>query len=116
MITIDHVSKGMLVVDSQGHEIGKISHVEAANVKIADFEHAASASSQDPINLMLTAIFGMTPRVPKEMSSRLFRSGFVKISGHGLLSGSHFASFDAIDHVDQNRIHLNCSLHHLDAL
>ncbi|ALE06352.1 hypothetical protein AL755_14235 [Arthrobacter sp. ERGS1:01] len=116
MITFDHVAKGMLVVDSDGHEIGKVSHVEPANEKIADFELAASASTQDPINLMLTAIFGVTPRVPKEMSARLFRSGFVKISGHGLWSGSRFASLDTVDHVDDRHIYLSRTAHQLDAL
>jgi hypothetical protein len=116
MITIDHVAKGMLVVDPEGNEIGKVSHVEPANEKIADFEEAASSSTQDPINLMLTAIFGVTPRVPKEMSARLFRSGFVKIAGHGFWSGSHYAPLDTIDKVDENRIYLTRNAHQLDAL
>ncbi|MGA7206800.1 MAG: hypothetical protein WBX27_19480 [Specibacter sp.] len=116
MITIDHVAKGMLVVDSEGHEIGKVSHVEPANEKIAAFEEAASVSSQDPINLMLTAIFGATPRVPKEMSARLFRSGFVKIAGHGFWAGSRFATFETIDRVDERRVYLTRNAHQLDAL
>ncbi len=116
MITYDHVVKGMLVVDSEGRQVGKVSHVEPANAKIADFEEAASVSTQDPINLILTAIFGATPRVPKEMSSRLFRSGFIKIAGHGVWSGSRFASFDAIDKVDEDHIYLSRTVHQLDAM
>ncbi|MCQ9165323.1 hypothetical protein [Arthrobacter sp. STN4] len=116
MITYDHVVKGMLVIDSEGREVGRVSHVEPANEKIADFEEAASVSTQDPINLMLTAIFGATPRVPKELSARLFRAGFVKISGHGLWSGSRFAPMAAIDRVDDSRIYLSCTAHQLDTM
>lgn len=116
MITYDEVVKGMQVVDSQGRQIGKVSHVEPANVKIADFEEAASVSNQDPINLILTAIFGATPRVPKEMSSHLFRSGFVKISGHGVWSGSRFAGFNVIDRVDDSHVYLSRTVHQLDAM
>jgi hypothetical protein len=116
MITYDHVIKGMLVIDSEGRQIGKVSHVEPANAKIADFEEAASVSTQDPINLILTAIFGATPRVPKEMSSRLFRAGFVKIAGRGVWSGSRFAPLSAIDRVDDNHIYLTRNVHQLDAV
>ncbi|WP_113718416.1 hypothetical protein [Arthrobacter dokdonensis] len=116
MITYDRVVKGMTVIDSEGRTVGRVSHVEPANKKIADFEEAASVSTQDAINLILTAIFGATPRVPKEMSARLFRAGFIKIAGHGVWSGSRFAPLNAIDRVDDNHIYLSRTVHQLDSM
>jgi hypothetical protein len=113
MIMIDDVTKGMRVIDADGTVLGKVSKVEPPNPKAADFEQMTAASNQDFINLTLTAIFGASPRVPKEMAAKLFRVGYIKINGHGFWSGSFFAGSDTIDRVEGDGVHLRLNRHEL---
>ena len=113
MISIDDVTKGMRVIDAEGAVLGKVSKVEQPNPKAADFEEMTIASTQDFINLTLTAIFGASPRVPKEMAAKLFRVGYIKIDGHGFWSGSFFAGSDTIERVESGSVHLRLKRHEL---
>ncbi|MBO1269802.1 hypothetical protein [Arthrobacter cavernae] len=115
MDVLETVSKGMRVVDVSGEEIGAVEHIVPPNAKAETFEEAATASTQDLLNLGLSAVFGREPRVPELMARRLFHSGYIKIDARGFWATDSYAAADAINRVEEGKVYLNLTRHELAA-
>ncbi|WP_125611717.1 hypothetical protein [Specibacter cremeus] len=109
MINFESVTKGMRVLDAHGNPVGQVSQVEPANPRAAAFEERAAASPQDVINLTLNAIFGPSPKVPEVVALRLFRHGYLRVTGRG----ARYVSLADVERVEGNEVYLSAVHHEL---
>lgn len=115
MSLLEQVGVGMAVVDADGHDLGKVEFVRAADPKAAVFEERLASSPHSLINLGIGSIVGVEPKVPPEMAVRLFKQGYIKIGAQTFWSENYYAAGDAIARVDGRTVYLSLTRHQLDA-
>jgi len=100
------VQEGMPVVDAAGDEIGKVEAVQMGDpdaVTTGGDEHRAT-------DLLGRVAEGLgdeaEPDVPGPLRNRLRRSGYIKISGKGILAADRYVSSDRVREVSNGAVRL----------
>jgi hypothetical protein len=107
---IARIQEGMRVIDAAGDEIGKVKYVQ-----MGDSEAVTTAGNeQRPTDLLGriasdTGLDDSEPDVPSPLRTSLRRTGYVKISGHGLTDPDRYASSDQVGDVSGDTVRLTVS-------
>jgi len=94
---IERVYDGMRVVDSDGHDIGKVEMV-----KMGDPEAMTSKGNRIGPAEGITPLDSdyNEPEVPQPIRDHLLRVGFVKVDGNGLFDSDRYFRADVIESVE----------------
>lgn len=98
---IEMVQEGMMVVDVDGTEMGRVEYV-----KMGDPEALTTRGNEPSI---ANGVMPMTdesdePQVPEPLRSDLVRVGFIKVDGQNLLDTDRYFRADAVDRVEEGRV------------
>ena len=99
---IADVREGMRVIDSTGHEVGRVTVV-----KMGDPE--AVTTQGQTLGLDEAGLDISRPDLPPELAERLLRVGFVKVDRKGLFRKDAYIPADQIDRVEDNIVRLGVS-------
>lgn len=107
------IKKGMTVVDVDGDDVGKVSHVQMADLNEADDVGAANRRDTGLFDLtpdnepgddttILDDVFGGDDRITERME----RSGYVKIDASGIFTGDKYVEPYQIASVEGDTVRL----------
>lgn len=99
---ISHVREGMRVVDSNGDEVGTVEDVRMGDPEAVTDQ---GESTRDVGLFSGTEDSGLS----EQARHQLARTGYVRVSKSGLLSGSAYAGGDEITRVEDDVVHLSRS-------
>ena len=105
---ITRIQQGMRVVDAVGDEIGKVEYVQDGDpqaVTLAGNEHRPTDMADEIVQAVVPD--QEEPDVPDPLRTRLRRTGYVKIGGHGLLGHDRYVSSEQVGSVTNDEVRLS---------
>jgi hypothetical protein len=94
---IERVYDGMRVVDSDGHDIGKVEFVKMGDpeAQTTRGNRIGPAEGVTPLDSDYNE-----PEVPQPIRDDLLRAGFIKVDGRGLFDSDRYFRADVIEAVE----------------
>lgn len=107
---IAQIQRGMIVIDRERNEIGKVE-----DVRLGDPD-AVTTQGQDREttveNIMGSTVrhaFGSDEGLPEELAARLLRTGYLRVDARGLLQPDLFVGADQVAQVENDTVYLSAA-------